>query len=144
MPLPLKTLKSIAVITGCVALGGAAFFYKKIQDNLISGTYYTKSLVLLKEHSQGMELLGPPIKTKFIDFGDGFNVIDGKEGIAQLAIPLRGRKNNGTLYTWSTRPEPGADWTVEKVELQLKGSSRVESIYLKERTTTETKEDESR
>ncbi|XP_071823105.1 cytochrome c oxidase assembly factor 1 homolog [Apostichopus japonicus] len=144
MPLPLKTLRSIAVITGFATLGGATFFYKKIQDNLISGTYYSTSLMLLKEHEYAKELLGHPIKTKFIDLGDQFNVIDGEKGVAQLAIPLRGKKQNGTLYTWSTRTGPGADWTVEKVELQLKGSPRVETIYPKEKTQMNAEQGDSR
>lgn len=54
-------------------------------DNLISGTYYSTSLMLLKEHEYAKELLGHPIKTKFIDLGDQFNVIDGEKGVAQVS-----------------------------------------------------------
>ncbi|KAJ8019838.1 Cytochrome c oxidase assembly factor 1-like [Holothuria leucospilota] len=146
MPMSFQNLRGIAVVTGFATLGGCAFFYKKIQDNLISGTYYSKSLLLLKDHEDAKTLLGVPIKTKFIDLSDSFNAIDGQKGVAQLAIPLRGSREKGILYTWSSRANPGDDWTVTKVELHLKGSSRIETIYVEGQTSegVDHSEDEDR
>ncbi|XP_022110819.1 cytochrome c oxidase assembly factor 1 homolog [Acanthaster planci] len=121
----LSTLKKIAAYGGVVSVLGAGYFFKRIQDGLAAGSYYSQSMKILREHPGASEVLGHPIRSKFLNLGDPFNVVNSAE--AKLAIPVKGSKRRGTLYTWSDRQ--GLGWEVRKLQLQLKGTERKVTIY---------------
>ncbi|XP_038072706.1 cytochrome c oxidase assembly factor 1 homolog [Patiria miniata] len=121
----LPTLKKIAAYGGVLSVLGAGYFFKKIQDGLAAGSYYSQSMTILREHPGASEVLGHPIRSKFLNLGDSFNVVNAAE--AKLAIPVKGSKRRGTLYTWSDRQ--GQGWEVKKLQLQLRDTKRKVTIY---------------
>ncbi|XP_006814571.1 cytochrome c oxidase assembly factor 1 homolog [Saccoglossus kowalevskii] len=130
MRLPsMSTLQKIAIYGGILSLGGSGIMYTKIQDNLVSGSYYRKSMIILSEHKQSVEMLGAPIKSRYLDLGDKFNRVNGLS--CTMKIPVKGRKSNGTLYSWAMRNSPDKDWDILKLQLQLENSSKIITIYPK-------------
>lgn len=123
-----SALKQIAVVGGIISLGGAAYFYKRIQDNVASGTYYAKAIEILSKHKGATDVLGLPIKTKFVNLGDKFNGISALQ--ANLAIPVRGSTRQGRLYTWSSRQSGKEDWTVQRIDLEVTNPKRKVTIYV--------------
>ncbi|XP_070569561.1 cytochrome c oxidase assembly factor 1 homolog [Ptychodera flava] len=123
----MSTLKSIAIYGGILSLGGAGYFYTKIQDNLVSGSYYSKSMQILGDNEEAMAKLGPPVKSKYLDLSDKFNKVDGVN--CSLKIGVRGSKTKGTLFTWAERSKPGADWEIQKLFLQYQNSESFIKLY---------------
>ncbi|XP_072169653.1 cytochrome c oxidase assembly factor 1 homolog [Diadema setosum] len=128
MPVSTAALKQIAAVGGIISLGGAAYFYKRIQDNVASGSYYSKTLEIIRQHNGATEVLGLPIKTKFVDLGNKFNGITALQ--ANLAIPVRGAVRQGTLYTWSSRASMQDDWSVQRIDLEVNNPRRRVTIYV--------------
>ena len=52
------------------------FFYL---EKLASGSYYSQSMKILRQHPGAAEILGHPIRSKFLDLGDKFNVVSATE-----------------------------------------------------------------
>ncbi|XP_071791794.1 cytochrome c oxidase assembly factor 1 homolog [Asterias amurensis] len=121
----LPTLGKIAVYGGVLSAFGSGYFYKRIQEKLASGSYYSQSMKILRQHPGAAEILGHPIRSKFLDLGDKFNVVSATE--ANIAIPVKGKNRKGTLYTWSTRQ--GEDWEVKKIQLKLKDTENKVTIF---------------
>jgi hypothetical protein len=63
------------------------------------------------------EVLGLPIWDKRVDLTDAFNKVTETE--AEVKVPVSGSLTKGTLFSWSTRPAVGADWTVDRLELEV-------------------------
>eukprot|EP00057_Strongylocentrotus_purpuratus_P019905 XP_011674379.1 PREDICTED: uncharacterized protein LOC105443181 isoform X1 [Strongylocentrotus purpuratus] len=127
MPVSTSALKQIAVVGGIISLGGAGYFYKAIQDNVASGSYYSKSIDILSNHTGATDVLGLPIKTKFVNLGNQFIAISALQ--ANLAIPLRGSIRSGVMYSWSSRPNTQDDWTVQRIDLEITKPQRKVTIY---------------
>ncbi|XP_041454052.1 uncharacterized protein LOC121407253 [Lytechinus variegatus] len=127
MPVSTSTLKQIAAIGGIISLGGAGYFYKGIQDNVAKGSYYSKSVEILCNHKGATDVLGLPIKTKFVNLGNQFNAVSALQ--ANLAIPLRGSIRPGVMYTWSSRQTMMDDWTVQRIDLEITSPQRKVTIY---------------
>ena len=63
------------------------------------------------------EVLGLPIWDKRVDLADSFNKVTVTE--AEVKVPVSGPNTKGCLYSWSTRPAAGVDWTVDRLELEV-------------------------
>ncbi|XP_033097649.1 uncharacterized protein LOC117101724 [Anneissia japonica] len=123
-----KTLGKIAIYGAVASLLGSGYCYKSIQDNIAGAPYYRKTMSILRNHSGAVEVLGEPIRSKFLSLSSYNNKMDGYN--AQLQIPIKGSKRSGTICSWSSRKDTSEEWYVEKVDLELRGSNRQVTIYL--------------
>lgn len=115
-----KTLVKIAIGGGWFTLGSAAFFKYKIAKDWRSNVFHQKSMTILGGYSPAGEILGKPITLPSLDHGDRrLNHSDGQ--VARLAIPLRGKKENGVLHSWTSLRDEDNEWQVDKCDIEVNG-----------------------
>ncbi|XP_072031461.1 cytochrome c oxidase assembly factor 1 homolog [Amphiura filiformis] len=114
-------LKRVAFGLFPLCAGGSWFCYKKIQDGLISHSYFPKAMELLRQDPVATDRLGKPIYNKFIVLTDRWNFIEGTN--AQLKIPVKGSRNRGLLVMWASRTQPdNQEWAIDKLHLLTKNN----------------------
>lgn len=93
-----------------------------MRDNILTKIrteeYYKEAMRNLRAHPGAVQLLGEPIKELGFDLEDKENETDGK--YAFFKVRVKGPNDRGTMYFWADRPEFGAKWNVNRIELELK------------------------
>jgi hypothetical protein len=78
---------------------------------------YREAVAKAQAHPTVREALGEPINTSWYLTG---NVnVTGPSGWANLAIPLKGSRRNGTLYAVATKS--AGTWTYQTLEVEVEG-----------------------
>lgn len=94
-----------------------SYYGRYFENKIRKGSYFEKSLNLLKGYKPVVDIFGEPIKTKRIETNNKFNKLDKKA--AKLIIPVYGPNGNGNLYTWSTKLEDDSDWQVQQLDIEI-------------------------
>ena len=79
---------------------------------------YSEAVAKVKASPAVQEALGTPIEEGW--FVTGNVSFDGNSGEADLAIPISGPKDEGTIYVLAEKA--GADWAFSTLEVKVKGS----------------------
>jgi hypothetical protein len=111
---PVVGLGMIVVCVGCIALMATAIF-----GAIKSSDVYQQALIRVQENAEAREALGTPIKPGF--WVSGSVEVSGPGGNADLAIPVSGPKNSGTLYVVATKS--AGVWEYRTLQLAPNGSS---------------------
>lgn len=78
-----------------------------------------------------VKLLGSPIKDTSFDLGDeSRNFCNGDN--AQFEVCVKGPKDRGTMFFWSTRK--GESWELDRMELEVKSQKDKRFLIKKEET----------
>ncbi|XP_060536352.1 uncharacterized protein LOC132708199 [Cylas formicarius] len=110
------TLVKIASITGMATATMGYLLRSKLNDKIKNAVFYKEALKTVRSHSAAVYLLGEPIKDKSIDVGNR-NKNFFEDNVAQLEVPLKGSKQNGTLFLWAKKEEN--DWLLTRIELEV-------------------------
>ena len=105
----------ILLLVGLTVGGGAALL-----GGMKSSWPYSEALVRAQSDRRVIEALGEPIEARF--WLSGSISVTGPEGDADLAIPLRGPNGSATLY--SVARKSAGEWSFERLEVELSGSSQ--------------------
>ena len=101
----------VGIACGCTSL----WLLKRVQINIANGAPYQLALKELYSCQPVCDLLGKPIKAKYISLSDRGTRIGAKSAV--LNIPLSGSKRSGTLHV---KAEKGVEsWEVVKLSLEL-------------------------
>lgn len=112
------TLVKVASVTGIatVLMGLAA--RSKIETNIKTASFYKEALKVVRGHPAAVQLLGSPIRDGYINVGNsGENSIEGNR--AHFTVPLKGQKQKGTLYLYTTKEDNDTEWTLSRIELAI-------------------------
>lgn len=113
----LRRLCKVAAVGGAFSIASALFFQSKIRSNLLNSPSVTESLKVFKDHQAAVDFVGPPIGIGKIDLGSKNNFKTNTR--AQFEIPITGKKHNGQLHLWASRPDYTSSWTVDRLEVSL-------------------------
>ncbi|XP_071942805.1 cytochrome c oxidase assembly factor 1 homolog [Antedon mediterranea] len=124
----IQTLGKIAIYGAVGSVLSSGYFYKSIQDKIAGSPFYVQTMSVVRNHTGAMEVLGEPLRSKFVSLSSKANTMNGYN--AQLQIPVKGSKRSGTVHSWSSRKDTSEEWFIEKVDLELYGSNKQVTIYL--------------
>ncbi len=109
---PVGCLTPILLGGGCVAVIVSAVF------GLLRSTWaYSEGIELARHNKTVVAKLGEPIEPGWLVSGSV--QINGPAGTAQLAIPLSGPQNSGTLYVVAHKIAD--QWQWDRAEVEIKG-----------------------
>lgn len=109
---PLGCLTPLVLGGGCVALIVGLVF-----GMLRNSWAYLEGVELARHNKAVVEKLGEPIEPEWLVSGSIH--INGPAGNAQLAIPLSGRVNSGTLFVVANKIAD--EWQFDRAEVEIKG-----------------------
>lgn len=110
------TLVKVASIGGIATVSMGLIFRNNIDYKIKQTEYYKEAIKTLRLHKAAVHLLGEPIKEKTIDVSNHEKNFT-KADTAQYEVPIKGPKQNGTLYFWATKGPQ--QWFVNRIELGL-------------------------
>lgn len=113
------TLMTIASFGGVATVTMGLMARNRINDNVKKTEYFKEALACVRMHKGAISLLGEPIKDLRIQVGDlSRNFTKGDQ--AQYEVPVSGSKQKGVIYFWAEREKSENNWTVSRIELELK------------------------
>ena len=112
----------LTVLCVCVVFAGAIFF--TVTGAIRSSDVYQQALEKARANPAVVEALGEPIEPGWMPSGS-INV-SGPTGTANLAIPISGPKNSGTLYIEATKT--AGTWEFSTLEVAVKGDERIDLL----------------
>ncbi|XP_074656415.1 cytochrome c oxidase assembly factor 1 homolog [Tubulanus polymorphus] len=138
----LKVLTKIALFGGIITVGTGAAVMERIQYRLRHEDHYKKSVTLLQNYQPATNYLGGPVGCGRLDLRTkGLNQISTCE--AKLTIPVKGQKDNGTLYSKCSRNSIEENWEVDELVIEIDGIKRSWKFYDRSRLTSNNNTDDS-
>lgn len=105
----------LGIIVLFVALGMGVVAV--VAGSMKSSWAYSEGMSLAASNPEVLRELGPPVTAGW--FMSGSISVSGPSGEADIAIPLRGAKTNGTLYVVATKT--AGKWSFELAEVEIVG-----------------------
>lgn len=101
------------LVLGIAFLVGLFFFISSLMK---SSDPYHLAYSRLQSNTEAMEILGPPIKTGFVQ---GSINVSGPSGKADISFSVQGQKASGVVYLDATKDL--GTWKVNRIELAIDG-----------------------
>ncbi|ENN78257.1 uncharacterized protein LOC109536437 [Dendroctonus ponderosae] len=112
------TLVKVAAVGGIATVLMGFTARAKIENNIKTASFYKEALEQVRGHPAAVQLLGKPIRDGYINVGrSSENLIEGNKG--HFTVPLKGQKQKGTMYLYTTKEDNDVEWTLSRIELAV-------------------------
>ena len=106
----------VGCVTGLLILACGAVVVGLVFYLMRSSDVFEQAVEIVQSHPEAVRALGEPIKPGF--FVTGSISTSGSSGRAEIAIPVRGSRDKGTLNVSATKS--GGEWQFHTLELVTK------------------------